>query len=74
MQRFRAVSRKTHRTAAIFDLNFPLTGEAAVECRNGGGNYSFIFTFGTNVISGAATVTLGCSRAFPFSESCKLFI
>jgi photosystem II stability/assembly factor-like uncharacterized protein len=63
LQLLSAVSRKSHRTAGTFDVNLPLTGEAGVECRNGGGNYSFVFTFTTNVVGGTATVTSGTGSA-----------
>jgi hypothetical protein len=32
-----AVSRKTHGSAGVFDVNLPLTGAPGVECRNGSG-------------------------------------
>lgn len=55
-----AVSRKTHGAAGTFDIPLPLTGEPGVECRtSGGGRYSFVFTFSSNVVSGTATVTTG---------------
>ena len=41
-----------------FDINLPLIGTPGVECRDGGGSYSFVFSFATNVVSGNASVTL----------------
>jgi len=54
-----AVSRKTQGGAGTFDINLPLSGEPGVECRNGGGNYTEVFTFDNNVVSGSAAVTSG---------------
>jgi predicted outer membrane repeat protein len=54
-----AVSRKTHGGAGTFDINLPLSGEPGVECRSGGGNYTEVFTFTNNVVSGSAAVTGG---------------
>ena len=54
-----AVSRKTHGTAGTFDVNLPLVGEPGVECRSGGGNYTLVFTFSRNPVSGNASVTAG---------------
>src|ERR1700682_3244610 len=54
-----AVSRKTQGGAGTFDINLPLSGEPGVECRNGDGNYTEVFTFDNNVVSGSAAVTGG---------------
>jgi serine protease AprX len=54
-----AVSRKTQGGAGTFDINLPLSGEPGVECRSGGGNYTEVFTFDNNVVSGSAAVTGG---------------
>jgi len=59
LQLLSAVSRQSHRAAGTFDISLPLTGAPGVECRDGGGNYSFVFNFSTNVVSGNATVTSG---------------
>jgi PKD repeat protein len=56
------VSRMTHGTAGMFNLNLPLTGTRGVECRSGGanGNYTIVFTFANNLTSvDSATVTTG---------------
>jgi PKD domain/Dockerin type I domain len=49
------VSRKTHNTSppSTFDINLPLTGTRAVECRSGGtdNNYTLVFTFANNLTS-----------------------
>ena len=56
-----AVSRKTHGGAGAFDIPLPLSGNPGVECRTGGatGDYTLVFTFTNNVVSGNATVTGG---------------
>jgi len=54
-----AVSRKTQGGAGTFDINLPLSGEPGVECRSGGGNYTEVFSFDNNVVSGSAAVTGG---------------
>ena len=63
LQLVSAVSRKTHRTAGTFDVSLPLTGTPGVECRNGGGSYTFVFNFTTNVVGGTASVVLGTGSA-----------
>ena len=63
LQLVSAVSRKTHRTAGIFDVSLPLTGTPGVECRNGGGSYTFVFNFTSNVVGGAASLVLGAGNA-----------
>jgi Dockerin type I domain/Galactose oxidase, central domain len=59
LQLIGAASRKTHGGAGTFDINLPLSGEPGVECRSGGGNYTQVFTFDNNVVSGSAAVTGG---------------
>ena len=54
-----AVSRKMHGAAGTFDINLPQFGQPGVECRSAGGNYTQVFTFNTNVVSGSAAVTGG---------------
>ena len=54
-----AVSRKTHGAAGTFDIALPLSGEPGVECRGTDGNYTLVFTFDNNLISGNATVIAG---------------
>jgi hypothetical protein len=54
-----AASRKTHGGAGAFDIALPLSGTPGVECRNSGGNHSFVFTFSNNVISGNAIIEGG---------------
>jgi hypothetical protein len=46
-----AVSRKTHGFAGDFDLNLPLSGTPAIECRSGGAtnDYGLVLTFLANV-------------------------
>ena len=47
IQLLSATSRMSHGSAGAFDLNLPLTGSPAVECRSGGaaGNFTMVFTF-----------------------------
>jgi hypothetical protein len=56
-----AVSRKTHGSAGTFDIPLPLSGSPGVECRTGGAtsDYTQVFTFTNNVVSGNASVTSG---------------
>ena len=54
-----AVSRRMHGGLGPFDVPLPISGEPGVECRNGGGNYTMVFTFDNNLVSGSATVTSG---------------
>jgi hypothetical protein len=54
-----AVSRRTHGAAGTFDIDLPLSGQPGVECRSTGGNYTEVFTFNTDVVSGSAAVTGG---------------
>lgn len=54
-----AVSRMTQGASGTYDISLPLSGEAGVECRNGGGNYTIVFTFDNNLLSGNASVTSG---------------
>jgi hypothetical protein len=53
-----AVSRLFH-AGTPFDVPLPPTGAPGVECRNGAGNYQFVFAFNNNVSSGNAAVTSG---------------
>jgi hypothetical protein len=54
-----AVSRKTHGAAGTFDVALPLSGAPGVECRDGGGAYTFVITFTNTMASGNAAVTGG---------------
>jgi RHS repeat-associated protein len=56
-----AVSRKTHGNAGTFDLNLPLTGTPAIECRSGGASsaYQVVVTFPSAISFGSASVTTG---------------
>ncbi len=59
LQLVSAVSRKSHKTVGTFDINLPLIGTPGVECRDGGGSYSFVFSFATNVVSGTPVLAPG---------------
>lgn len=61
VQPLKAVSRKIHGTAGTFDIDLPLTGGNAIECRSGGasGNYQVVITFPSPVGINNATVTPG---------------
>jgi hypothetical protein len=51
LQLLSVVSEKEHGRAGIFDINLPLDGARAVECRSGGatGDYTVIFSFAQNL-------------------------
>jgi hypothetical protein len=56
------VSRKVHGSAGTFDIDLPLTGGPAIECRSSGanGDYTLVFTFANRLSSaGSANVTTG---------------
>jgi N-acetylneuraminic acid mutarotase len=58
------VSRKTHSFVGDFDLNLPLSGTPAIECRSGGAtnDYAIVLTFNANItVNGnpQAAVTAG---------------
>jgi uncharacterized delta-60 repeat protein len=59
------VSRKTHGTAGTFDINLQLTGNAGIECRDGGanGDYQVVFTFPSAVTLSGASVTPGQKKS-----------
>jgi hypothetical protein len=54
-----AVSRRTQGGSGTFDIDLPLHQEPGVECRSTGGNYTQVYTFDNNVVSGSAAVTGG---------------
>jgi len=56
-----AVSRKTHGSAGVFDINLPLSGNVGIECRSGGAsnNYQIVATFPVPVTFSSATVSSG---------------
>lgn len=58
VQAISAVSRKTHGGAGDFDIDLPLSGPPAVECRLSS-SYKVIFTFPTVVTLSGAAVTSG---------------
>ena len=55
------VSRKIHGSAGAFDIDLPVTGNPAVECRSGGvsGDYQIVFTFASAVTFDNATIDGG---------------
>jgi hypothetical protein len=59
------VSRKTHGSAGLFDINLPLVGNPGIECRNKGDNaHTLIYTLDRNVaVAGTATTTQGTATA-----------
>ena len=63
------VSRMTHGSVGVFDMNLPADGAAGIECRKGGtGNaYTLVYTFANNLaFQGAAAVTQGSATVgFP---------
>jgi hypothetical protein len=64
-----AASRKVHGAAGTFDLNLPLTGNPAIECRTGGasGDHQIVITFANAVSVGGATVSSGTGTVSNFS-------
>ena len=54
-----AVSRKAHGSAGAFDIDLPLEGAPGIECRDGRGSYTLVFSFNKNIVSGSAAVTAG---------------
>jgi hypothetical protein len=69
------VSRLVHGGSATFDLNLPLTGTPAVECRRGvpTGNYSVVLSFTNNITSCGITPTTGGSVvAGPNANQCTV--
>jgi hypothetical protein len=66
----RVVSRKLH-NGVPFDVELPLTGLPAVECRTGGGSsdYQLVVSFPTDVSLGTATVTAGAGSVSSASTS-----
>jgi triacylglycerol esterase/lipase EstA (alpha/beta hydrolase family) len=63
-----AVSRKVHKAAGAFDLNLPLTGEGAIECRSGGraGKYQVVVTFSSPVTVANAVLSSGVGTVTNF--------
>ena len=57
----RIVSRKTHSSSGVFDIDLPLTGANGIECRVGGGansdTHQVVFQFGQPVTFTGATAT-----------------
>jgi hypothetical protein len=62
LQLVSAVSRKTHGMSGSFDVPLSLSGEPGVECRNGNGSLTLVFTFTNDVVSGTASVTAGVGQ------------
>jgi len=60
---------KTHGAAGVFTINFPLTGQAGVECRTGGagGNHQLVVLFATPVTVSGASVTSGTGSVSNFT-------
>jgi hypothetical protein len=57
-------SRKVHGSAGTFDLDFPLNGNPAIECRSGGanGDYKIVFTF-ANALTSVANASISAGTA-----------
>ena len=58
----KVVSRKVHGTRGAFDIELPLSGNAAIEPRapGNGGSYQLVFTFDRNIVTpGTATKSQG---------------
>ncbi len=54
-----AASRKSHGSVGTFDIDLPLAGAPGVECRDGGGVHTLIFTFNKEIVSGSAALSSG---------------
>jgi photosystem II stability/assembly factor-like uncharacterized protein len=67
----RVVSRKTHGTAGIFDVDMPITGTSGVEDRSGGasGDYTIVISVTNPVTDGSAKVTAGSGSVSAVSFS-----
>jgi hypothetical protein len=66
-----AVSTMSHGSAGVFNVNLPLTGTRGVECRNGNGNYSIVFTFVNDVTDcGSAGSASGSVINGPNTNQC----
>lgn len=64
-------SRMTHGAAGTFDVDLPVIGDRGVECRNGNGNYSVVFSFVNDIANcGTATATGGSVVSGPNSNQC----
>jgi uncharacterized repeat protein (TIGR01451 family) len=65
------VSRKTHGSAGVFDINLPLSGSVGIECRSGGAsnNYQLIANFLVPVTFSSATVSSGTGSVGSASAS-----
>lgn len=59
LQAISAVSRKTHGSAGVFDLNLPLTGTPAVEPRILGSGYQIVVKFPAAVTFSSASISSG---------------
>ncbi len=68
------VSRMTHGSAGIFDVDLPLTGNPGIECRTGGanGNYQMVIRFAAPVtLNSSPSVTNGTGTVKSFSGNGK---
>ena len=56
-----AVSRKTHGSAGVFDVDLPFSGTPGIECRSGGAanDYQVVVTFASPITAQTASVTGG---------------
>ena len=59
LQLVSAVSRKTHGGLGDYDVDLPISGTPAVECRMSGGNHTFVFAFNNSVTGGSASIGNG---------------
>ena len=69
MQLLSTVSRKTHGSAGVFDVDLPQTGRPGIECRTGGASndYTIVFTFMNSISVQSASVTAGAGSVSDFS-------
>ncbi len=67
----KAVSRKTHGTAGVFDITLPLTGTPGIECRRGqganGDEHQIVVIFPTSITLNSVSVTSGVASLAGFN-------
>ena len=64
------VSRKTHGSAGVFDVNMPLTGNPGIECRTGGANGDHTLRFGFDgIVTSLGSVSLVSSNGLATADA-----
>ena len=65
----KAVSRKVHGDAGMFDIDLPLAGGPGIECRDSNGDYQVVVTFTNNVTFSYVAVGVGTGYVSSYSGS-----